>query len=543
MQQSLRAFHDTSELSWRVLGLLNLFRLLVPVVLLMCFALPGSPHIVGDAHPELFRGACYGYLLGGMLLIALLKRRTKTAIWHAYLPVIVDIGVLALIVYASGGADTGLAILLVVPVAGLSVITGTRGALVIAALAVFALLGQQLASVLNDGTSPVGFAQAGYYGAVLFVVATGAVFMARRLRETEDVIRQRDIDLANLAELSEYIVQHLRESIVVVDGENRIRLINESARHLLGPEARPGGLVGEVSPRLLYHVESWRNRPEGVSGEPAAFIAADGGREIEAHFAALGRHRPASLIAFLNDPSQLAERVQQTKLAALGRLSASIAHEIRNPVGAMSHAAQLLAETSELATQERRLTEIITQNAERVSTIITNVLQLSRREETHPERLRVHEWLGQFLAEFRATLQLPESRVRVMLPGPDLEVRVDPTHLRQIVWNLCENAIRHSSEVDGPPPIDILAARFQSSGRPFLEIADRGPGIPDTLAERIFEPFFTSRRGGTGLGLFIARELAQCNGAVLLYEPRAGGGCIFRIVFADPQRWEGRGDG
>ena len=543
MQQSLRASHDKSELSWRVLGLMNLFRLLVPIVLLLSFAIPGQPHFVGDAHPDLFRSACYGYLLTGIVLTAVLKRRTRTTVWHAYVPVIIDISVLALIIYASGGAETGLGILLVVPIVGLSVITGTRGALLVAAGAVLALLGQQFASLVNDSTNPLGFAQAGYYGAVLFVVAAGGVFMARRLHESEAVIRQRELDLANLAELSEYIVQHLRESIVVIDAENRVRLINESARYLLGSEARPGALLGEISPRLLYHVESWRQRPEGVSGEPASFVAADGGREVEAHFAALGRQRPAPLIAFLNDPSQLAERVQQTKLAALGRLSASIAHEIRNPVGAMSHAAQLLAETSDLGLQERRLTEIITHNADRVSTIISNVLQLSRREETHPERLDVGDWVTEFMVEFRATLQLSESQFRVVVAGAALEARVDPTHLRQIVWNLCENAIRHSAESPGAPPVDVLIARFQSSGRPFLEIADRGPGIPDALAERIFEPFFTGRTGGTGLGLFIARELAQCNGALLLYEPRAGGGCIFRVVFADPQRWEGRADG
>jgi two-component system sensor histidine kinase PilS (NtrC family) len=125
-----------------------------------------------------------------------------------------------------------------------------------------------------------------------------------------------------------------------------------------------------------------------------------------------------------------------------------------------------------------------------------------------------------------------------VIPAPDLEVRVDPTHLHQIVWNLCDNAVRYSSEAAGTPPVEIRVGRLQGTGRPFLEVADRGRGISEEAAERIFEPFFTDRRGGTGLGLFIARELAQCNGAVLLYEPRAGGGSIFRIIFADPQRWE-----
>ncbi|MBS0395946.1 MAG: PAS domain-containing sensor histidine kinase, partial [Proteobacteria bacterium] len=451
MLESPRALRETPELSWRVLGLMNVFRLLVPAVLALVFALGGQPHLVGEAHPDLFRGACLTYFIAALALVAVLKRRRETTARHAYLPAILDVAALSLIVYASGGAESGLAIALLVPVGAISVIVDTRGALVMAATAALALLALQLVAYAQGGAAPMGFAQAGYYGAMLFLAAGGGTSMARRLRETEAVVRQRDIDVANLAELSEYIVQHLRESIVVVDAADRVRLINESARQLLGPEARPGALLGEISPRLLYHVESWR-RSGGASITDATLIAADGAAEFQAHFAALGRDQPGPVIVFLTDSSALAERVQQTKLAALGRLSASIAHEIRNPVGAMSHAAQLLGETAALGPEERRLTEIMTQNAERVSTIIANVLQLSRRESTRPERIAIGEWLGHFREEFLATLQLPEGQLRVRLPEPDFEVRVDPTHLRQIVWNLCENATRHSADVPGNPP-------------------------------------------------------------------------------------------
>jgi two-component system sensor histidine kinase PilS (NtrC family) len=541
MHESSDAIRDTPEVSWRVLALLNLFRLAAPVVFMMVFVLAGQPRVVGGAHEDLFRVACIGYFVAGIALIFVLKRRERTTHWHAYLPGIFDILVLNLIIYASGGAESGLGIVLLLPVVAVSVLVGTRGALTVAAGAVLALLLQQIASWLDADASPVGFAQAGYYGAVVFIVAAGGAFMAHQLRETRAAVRQRDIDVANLAELSEYIVQHLRESLVVIDASDRIRLINESARQILGPEARPGALLGEISPRLLYHVGAWR-RVAGANVSTASFIAADGSREIEASFAALGPDHPGPLIAFLADTSQLAEQVQRMKLAALGRLSASIAHEIRNPVGAMSHAAQLLAETSELGTQEKRLTEIITTNGERVSRIISNVLQLSRRETTRPERFFIGAWAREFLVEFCETLQLDAGQIRAVLPDPDLEVRVDPSHLRQIVWNLCENAVRHSTEVSTPKPVDLLIGRLAASGRPFLEVADRGPGIPDGAVERIFEPFFTGRRGGTGLGLFIARELAQCNGALLLYEPRVGQGSIFRVVFSDPQRWEGRAD-
>lgn len=538
MQNTQAVARESVELSWRVLRLLNLFRLLVPAVLLAVYALSGPQRIVGGTDPDLFLAVTCAYFVAALALIGLLKSRWAGFAWQAYAPLALDAAALSLVVYASGGAESGLPLLLLVPVGAISLLGSPRLALLIAAGASLALLAQQSAATFAGASGTFGFAHAGYYGATLFLVSMAGAFLAGRLRETEAVVRQRDIDLANLAELSEYIVQHLRESIVVVDSGDRVRLINESARSILGPAARTGELLGEISPRLLFHVETWRRLPEGSAPGAATFLSADGTREVEASFAPLGRERPAPVIVFLEDTSRLAARVQQTKLAALGRLSASIAHEIRNPVGAMSHAAQLLAESPTLGEQEKRLTQIITTHAERVSTIITNVQQLSRREQTKPERLYCGVWLQDFLDEFHETLQLPKDRVSATPPTPDLEVRVDPTHLHQIVWNLCDNAVRYSEEVPERPPVEIRVGRLQGTGRPFLEVADRGRGIPEDAVDRIFEPFFTDRRGGTGLGLFIARELAQCNGAVLLYEPRGGGGSIFRVIFADPQRWE-----
>jgi two-component system sensor histidine kinase PilS (NtrC family) len=530
---------DAPELAWRVLGLLNLFRLLVPVVLLGVHALGGQPRLVGGMQEELFRGVCLGYFVVSLALFAIRRVHWAGFVLQAYAPVIVDALAAGAILYSSGGAESGLGLLLIVPVGGIALLGSPRTALFVAAAASLVLLGQQFAVFTAGFAGTLGFAQAGYYGVMLFLLAVCSAFLAQRLRATEAEVRQRDIDLANLSELSEYIVQHLRESIVVVDAQDRVRLINESALLILGPDARPGALLGEIAPRLLYHVERWRRRPDGSPTENATFVAADGSREIEAYFAPLGSSRPAPLIVFLEDTTRLQERVQQTKLAALGRLSASIAHEIRNPVGAMSHAAQLLAEAPGLDAQEKRLTQIITSHADRVSTIIANVLQLSRRENTKPERLYLGEWLKDFLEDFRATLQVAPDRAVVSAPDGDLEVRVDPTHLRQIAWNLAENALRYSDEAAGRPPIELRIGRLRSSGRPFLEVVDRGRGIREENVDRIFEPFFTDRHEGTGLGLFIARELAQCNGALLLYEPRAGGGSIFRVIFADPRRWEG----
>ncbi len=238
---------------------------------------------------------------------------------------------------------------------------------------------------LSGHTDIAVYATAGFLGVVLFAIAASASLLATRVREGEDLVRQKDVDLANLADLSQYIVQHLRESLLVVDGADKIRLINESAAEILGDvHAVPGALVGEVSPRLLYSLSTWRRSGSSVE-PPATFIAADGARLIQPHFAPLGESSPGPTLIFLEDTSLMAERVQQSKLAALGRLSASIAHEIRNPVGAMSHAGQLLAESPNIGAADRRLTDIIRNNSERVSTIINNVLQLSRRESSQPD--------------------------------------------------------------------------------------------------------------------------------------------------------------
>ncbi|MGA2191663.1 MAG: ATP-binding protein, partial [Steroidobacteraceae bacterium] len=424
-----------------------------------------------------------------------------------------------------------------VPVGSLAFLLPPQSALFLAAVTIIAVLAHTIWQQLTGHIDMNAYATAGLLGVVLFTIAAAASFVATSMQQSEALVRQKDLDLANLAELSQYIVQHLRESLLVVDAADRIRLINESAAEILGDEhAVPGALVGEVSPRLLYSLSTWRHS-ERAEAAPSSFVAADGARLIQPHFAPLGGVAPGPTLIFLEDTSLMAERVQQSKLAALGRLSASIAHEIRNPVGAMSHAGQLLAESPVMGADERRLTDIIRNNSERVSTIINNVLQLSRREATKPTRFMLGDWLEDFLEEFCDTMQVPMTRIAVLEEARSLEVRIDPTHLHQVVWNLCDNALKYG-ELRNDISLEIKMSRLIPSNRPCLEVADRGPGIDAKAVERIFEPFFTGRKGGTGLGLFIARELCQLNRAVLLYEPRGGDGSIFRIVFSDPQRWE-----
>jgi two-component system sensor histidine kinase PilS (NtrC family) len=348
------------------------------------------------------------------------------------------------------------------------------------------------------------------------------------------------VDLQNLSELNEYIVQHLRESIVVLDGGNRIRLSNASAASLLGSREllrdRP---LRETSEPLADYVGRWRT-DHSLSSHPEFTLVNEGNSaRITAHLAPLGKggDREGPLLVFLEDASIFNARVQQSKLASLGRLSASIAHEIRNPVGAMSHAAQLLAETEGLTEDDKRLTDIIQTHSSRVSHIIDNVLQLSRRESGAPERFLVRPWLEDFAREFTRTLELQEGELTIEDVPDDLEVRMDRSHLRQVLWNLCDNAVKYASETGGIL-VELHAGRLEAQGRPYLEVRDHGLGVDAATAEQIFEPFFTARSGGTGLGLYISRELCELNRATLLYLDRDGGGSIFRIVFSDPDRWD-----
>ena len=523
-------------LSWRVLAVLNLYRVLVPLVLLGLYSLGGARGFAVYS-AQLFFGAAIFYLCFGLVSVVLVRRRLASANIQTILQAAVDMFVLILLLHTCGGVASGLGVLFLVPVGALAFLLPPRSALFLAAVAAIAILVDTIWQQLGGTTTDINsYATAGLLGAVLFATAGAASFAAGRMRESEALVRQKDVDLANLAELSQYIVQHLRESLLVVDAADRIRLINESAAEILGDNnAIPGALVGEVSPRLLYSLSTWRQR-ELDENSPSSFVAADGARVIQPHFAPLG-DTPGPTLIFLEDTSLMAERVQQGKLAALGRLSASIAHEIRNPVGAMSHAGQLLAESANIGADERRLTDIIQNNSERVSTIINNVLQLSRREATKPTRLSLGDWLDDFVDEFSQTMQVNKAQLGIYEEADDLEVRFDPSHLHQVVWNLCDNALKYG-ETRGGISLEIKLGRLNPSNRPYLEVSDRGPGIELQAIDRIFEPFFTGRKGGTGLGLFIARELCQLNRAILLYESRNGDGSTFRIVFSDPQRWE-----
>ena len=530
---------EFGDFTWRVLRLLNLFRLALSAILLPIFFLVTEPRIIGASNPALALAALLAMLGFGLLGLLLLQRRYPIHQIQTYLYFVVDLTSITTLLHASGGISSGLGGLLIVSVGGLGLLFQTDRAFFLAALTTLVVLLEQSLAQLQGMTSSAQFAPAGILGAIIFVVAAVIQVLRRQIVATEALAAQRGVDLKNLVELNEYIIQHLRESIVVVDGQDRIRLINPSATGHLGADATAAGSkLSDISSDLARDLSVWRDSGSSPAGTRKSSSSTEVATGIKPHFAALGSAPSDGIVIFLEDTSLIAERVQQAKLAALGRLSASIAHEIRNPLGAMSHAGQLLAESLSIGDDDHRLTDIIRVNSRRVSQIVDSVLALSRPDTTQAEQLQLKAWAEDFADEFTKTQELYEGTIAVKNTAEDLEIDMDPTHLHQILWNLCDNAVKYASAAAGAIAVEIDCGYLETSGRPYLEIGDSGQGIEPDKVEQIFEPFFTGQPGGTGLGLYISRELCERNGATLRYHPRAGGGSLFRIVFADPNRWQ-----
>ena len=279
------------ELAWRVLGLLNLYRLAIPSVLIALALVASRPQTLGAESPTLYFFVLVAWFASGVICIGLLKTRWPNLQAQAFIHVAFDILAVTTLLVASGGAASGVGLLLIMPVAGVSLLLPKRIATTVAAIAALCVLGQQIMLLFQGVSDSSELTQAGLLGGVILIAALAGAPLAGRLRESEALVRQRDLDLANLVELSEYIVERLRESLVVVDEQDRIRLINESARQILGPDATPNALLGEVSPRLLYLLTMWRQSGPEADSSGGNLLAVDGLREVRPHFAPLGRAR------------------------------------------------------------------------------------------------------------------------------------------------------------------------------------------------------------------------------------------------------------
>ena len=369
-----------------------------------------GPAFLGQQRPELYALTCTAYL--GLIIASglMLYWRYPSSAAQSVIMVITDILCITLLMHASGGVQTGLGTLIAVSIATGSLMLPGRMALLFAALSTLSVLTQQTVATFS-GISPLtGYPQAGMLGVAFFAIATLALVLSQRASKSEQLITQQELDLANLEQLNDYIIQHMQTGILVVDNESRIRLINDAAWYLLGmPDAKTGKHLKHVCQPLSQGMQHWRENREK---EPGIFRPTPGGRELKPGFSPLGETGNNGTVVFIEDEASVTQQAQQIKLASLGRLTASIAHEIRNPLGAIGHAEQLLQESTQLARGDQRLLQIIGTNTRRVNDIIENVLQLSRRSQARPKEFILKEWLDLFVQECLTYHNLPHILLR-----------------------------------------------------------------------------------------------------------------------------------
>jgi two-component system sensor histidine kinase PilS (NtrC family) len=515
---------------WVPLGYFAIYRLLLAGLLVILHLLKLTPDPFGSLAPSLYVALCYGYLATAFIAGLAVRSRMLPFNTLVDLHTFADIVFITLLMHASGGIGSGLGMLLVVSVAAAGLLSMGRTAALFAALASLAVLVEQSYLLLNApahvAREAINYPQAGMLGATLFATAALAHTLARRIRASERLARQRGIDLANMAQLTDYVIQHMQIGVLVADAGGQIRLINTTARQLLGLGAKPiaGTPLGQQVPSLHRQLMTWR---EGGRQEPDLFEVAQTGQKVLPRFMPIGNG--ADSLIFLEDASDASQRVQQLKLASLGRLTASIAHEIRNPLGAISHAGELLEESPGLENGDKRLLRIILEQSKRINAIIESVLHLGRRDRTRPERIELAPWLQRFLDEFQRNATCQPGDILLSVEPDHLVVQFDPVQLHQVVWNLSLNGLRHAANAPAPK-LEISAGR--SGQDTWLDVRDHGPGIPPQVAEHLFEPFFTTEGKGTGLGLYLARELTESNRARLICLPPPDGGARFRLLFA-----------
>ena len=515
-----------ADQAWQSLTVFFLYRLAIGSSLLFLYFLEALPAFLGKFSPALYAGTASIYVLSIFLsALPLFLRRPGFGL-QAQIQVLVDIALIPLIMHASGGVGSGVGVLLGLSVAAGGILIGGRCAMAFAALASTAVLGEEVYADLQGLFEQTHFTYAGMLGASYFGIALLAVALARQAERSEAIAEQRSADLASLQEINEFIIQNLQSGILIVAEDGQIRRSNPSAARLLPVSPETRSLEG-LSPYLAQCFRDWLADPLRAS----ATLKPDGAPPIHVRFARLGLARPPIHMIFLEDSALHNERVQQSKLASLGRFTASIAHEVRNPLCAISHASQLLAESERLDGKDRRLIQIILEHAARLNTVVENVLQISRRAAAKREAIPLAATLAGFLREFAGQQGLDAAAFRLESRTCEPWVLVDPSHLKQILENLCSNALKYGNPQLGPITLRIE----RRHGMPCLEILDHGPPLDANTTQSLFEPFFTTSPTGTGLGLYIARELAELNQAKLEYSDLGEGGC-FRLYLADAER-------
>ncbi len=458
---------------------------------------------------------------------------------HITVSILLDILIMHGLLFTSTGITNGLANLVIVSVAAGNILTPSRMGTFYAALAAICSLGISGWAVLAQAESADDVVHAGSLGILYFAAAFVLQSISRRMMRSEALASSRARSIAELEKINQQIIQRMRTGILVLDRFGQIRLANAAAEELLYGARTPSAPIHEyatVLPKPLRQgLESWLEDPT-LRIEP--FQPSPTSPLLQVSFTQLDQERGDQILVFIEDMSKVTQQAQQMKLASLGRLTAGIAHEIRNPLGAISHAAQLMEEAPNLESGDRQMLAIIQRHSRRVNGIIENVLDLSRRGAANADLIVLGPWLQEFREDFLQTQDDDCTATNIVLKiDPQLPpARFDKSQIEQVMVNLCDNGLRYSEKHCGKRRIGIHAGATDDGERAYVDVRDLGPGIAPENRSSVFEPFFTTDKAGTGLGLYLAKELCEANQAHLSLVEDNKPGCCFRITFAHPGR-------
>jgi len=509
---------------WRSLRYFNLYRLALASLFVFLAGAFGPSLSLGARNWTVFYVTGLIYAVAVMLSFIPLRLRWPRFAWQLASQIGGDIAALSVLSYASGGIQSSIGLLLLVSLAAAGMISRGKITLFFAALASIAALLEHSYDVLYGDAVVAQYVQVGLLCVSYFAVAWLAHTLAKYAVDSQQLAQRRGHDLASLSEANSLVMRDMQDGVLVVDEQGVIMQMNPSAARLLRHSALPGSLLAENFPLLFGQYALWK-RTGAVSRDT---LHLDVGVQARLRFVAVERDAAHGAVIFLEDMQRVRAEAQQIKLAALGRLTASIAHEVRNPLSAISYATELMQEEQGDAKQQRLL-QIVLDNTQRINRIVQDVMQLNRRDRAQPEVFELYAMLRTFVEEFNLAERL-EPGVMVLAGMQGVEVSFDRGHLRQVLWNLCRNALRYGRKVPG----SLMLVMSTADGRAMLDVQDDGLGISAEHQGKLFEPFFTTATDGTGLGLYIAKELCEANGALLEYH--GGGrriGARFRIMFAE----------
>lgn len=515
-----QSFHDTQARKWSMLLIYNIYRLVNIALLFGLFWVEAHSHL----NPVIYCGALAFYLVMGIFFLYIWKVHAFTFKQQVFWEGTIDIIVMVLFINAIGYIQSGLGILLNALIAMLSILIPGQVAIFFAAIASCMLLGVSIFQYQYDPVQNFNtFFSTGIYGAGFFATALTALYFAKWIRSSESLARERGRELENLQRLNEYIVGRLQYGVIYVGVDRQVKLMNMAARQFFKYNKKKIDLtLLELSTSLNQkYMQFLAKRKKDHS---SAYTILDK-PHLQVHFFPASRAQHSAVLIILDDMAAMAQQVQQLKLASLGRFSASIAHELRNPLGIISHAVQLMGDEKHLSKEDSRLQQLIVNNCNRMNAVIQNVLQVSRRQQAKPEVIELTAFLNQFKHEFclinacNMTLIIPQNKRKTIL--------FDKNQLEQVLVIICDNSMLHGRDSVGQVSITISVKHEEARVR--LLLCDKGPGIPRELRNDIFEPFFTTVHTGNGMGLFIARDLCEINQANLsLCETKQG--CCFSIT-------------